>query len=328
VSNPQNGKYELCVLLDPFVDRSIDAVMDYLTIAAPDVKHLEVGVGGYNPNPHLDPELLLSDAGERQKWLDNVTQRGFNIAALNLCSNVLHPDREIASAHDRQLRNAIRLATEMGVDRIVTMAGCPGAVPGDLSASIAVGGWLPYLEGVYDRQWTEVIEPYWSSMADFAKSVNPDLRICFELHPGSCVFNVDTFERVAELGPSIAANLDPSHFMWMGMDGHKVASRIADRVGHIHGKDLVFHPESLALNGLLDCRWPIDPEDTPWTFTVPGRGHDLAWWTELFNCLRGSQARVVSIEHEDPFVQTEKGIPEAASLLKAAIEMSDKAMAR
>ena len=58
----------------------------------------------------------------------------------------------------------------------------------------------------------------------------------------------------------------------------------------------------------------------PWTFAVPGRGHDLAWWTDLVRALGGSSARVISIEHEDPFVPATTGVPEAARLLGAAIE--------
>jgi len=131
---------------------------------------------------------------------------------------------------------------------------------------------------------------------------------------------VETFRRVAALGPSIGANLDPSHFFWMGMDGHRVAEALGDRVGHAHGKDTVFHEDSLALNGLLDRRWPEPADQMPWTFTVPGRGHDLAWWTGLVRALAGSRARVVSIEHEDPFVPAETGVPEAARVLRAAID--------
>ena len=116
------------------------------------------------------------------------------------------------------------------------------------------------------------------------------------------MFNVETFRRVAALGPSIGANLDPSHFFWMGMDGHRVAAALGERVGHAHGKDTVFHADSLALNGLLDRRWPEPAAQMPWTFAVPGRGHDLDWWAGLVRALRGSQAQVMSIEHEDPFV--------------------------
>jgi sugar phosphate isomerase/epimerase len=140
------------------------------------------------------------------------------------------------------------------------------------------------------------------------------------LHPGTAVFNVETFDRVAALGPAIDANLDPSHFFWMGMDGHKVAAALGDRVGHAHGKDTVFHADNLALNGLLDARWPAPADKMPWTFAVPGHGHDLAWWTGLISTMSGSHARVISIEHEDPFVPATTGVPEAAAFLRSAID--------
>ena len=146
------------------------------------------------------------------------------------------------------------------------------------------------------------------------------MRVCLELHPGTCAFNVETFGRVASLGPSISANLDPSHFFWMGMDGHRVAEALGERVGHAHGKDTVFHAGNLALNGLLDRRWPEPADQMPWTFAIPGRGHDLEWWTGLVQALSGSQAQVVSIEHEDPFTPALAGVPEAARFLRAAID--------
>ena len=37
---------------------------------------------------------------------------------------------------------------------------------------------------------------------------------------------------------------------------------------------------------------------------------------------RGSPARVVSIEHEDPFVPASVGVPEAARLLREAISLA------
>jgi sugar phosphate isomerase/epimerase len=101
-----------------------------------------------------------------------------------------------------------------------------------------------------------------------------------------------------------------------------VAARLGDRVGHAHGKDTVFHEESLTLNGLLDRRWPNPAEQMPWTFAIPGRGHDLAWWTGLLRAMADSRAEVISIEHEDPFTPPEVGVPEAARLLRTAIDAS------
>jgi sugar phosphate isomerase/epimerase len=321
VSNGTN-EIRIAVVMEAFLDQSLEDTLDWLTDAAPEVTDLEIGAGGYAPHPHCDTDTMLADADARKKWLSSINDKGFNVAAFNTWGNPLHGDKEIAQGHDDALRNGIRLATEIGCNRIVAMAGCPPATLADTSPHFAGGGWLPYLENVYEQQWVDRIESYWSEVNEFAQSVNPDLMICLELHPGTVAYNVTTFERVSSLGPSINANLDPSHFMWMQMDALKVASRIYDRVGHMHGKDVTFHEESLALNGVMDSRWPQPAAEMPWTFSVPGRGHDLAWWTELLTRTRGSRATVISIEHEDPFVSPQVGVPEAAKLLRQAIDAS------
>jgi sugar phosphate isomerase/epimerase len=312
------------VVLEAFTGRPLDDVLGWLRRAAPEVTGIEVGAGGYAPHPHCDVAELLASAAARSAWLDQIHGHGLRVDALNAWGNPLHPDPDTARQHDEDLRNAIRLAVLLGVDRVVAMAGCPAAAPGDHVPHFGAGGWLPYLENVYERQWEQQIEPYWTGLAEFARAQNPDLLVCLEIHPGTSAFNVETFERVAALGPSIAANLDPSHLFWMGMDGHKVAARLGPLVGHAHGKDTVFHADSLALNGLLDRRWPNPAGQMPWTFAVPGRGHDLAWWTGLVRAMAGSSARVISIEHEDPFVPSEEGVPEAARLLRAAIDASQE----
>jgi sugar phosphate isomerase/epimerase len=308
------------VVLEAFLDKPLREILSWLQRDAPEVTDIEVGVGGYAPHPHCDVVALLTSEPRRAAWLDEVAAHGLRVGALNAWGNPLHPDAEVARQHDNDLRNAIRLATLLGVERVIAMAGCPAGAPGDQVPHFGAGGWLPYLEEVYERQWQEAIGPYWSDLASFAASQNPDLLVCLELHPGTSVFNVETFERVAGLGRSLAANLDPSHFFWMGMDGHRVAERLGGLVGHSHGKDTVFQAESLALNGLLDRRWPKPAEQMPWNFAVAGRGHDLNWWTGLMRALASSRVQVVSIEHEDPFVPPEVGIPEAARFLKTSIE--------
>jgi sugar phosphate isomerase/epimerase len=308
------------VVLEAFLDRPLGELLPWLRSAAPEVTDLEIGAGGYAPHPHCDVAELLASARARTAWQEQIAAHGFRIDALNAWGNPLHPDADLARRHDEDLRNAIRLAAALRVDRVVALAGCPPGMPGDQAPHFGAGGWLPYLEGVYERQWERQIAPYWAQVAEFAAAQDPCLRICLELHPGTAVFNVETFGRVAALGPAIGANLDPSHFFWMGMDGHRVASVLGDRIGHAHGKDTVFHADSLALNGLLDARWPAPADQMPWTFAVPGRGHDLTWWTGLVRALAGSACEVISIEHEDPFVPAETGVPEAARLLAAAID--------
>ena len=316
----ETSKPRLGVVTEALAARSLTEVMDWLARAAPSVRGLEIGTGGYAPTSHCDMAALLRDTQARKAWLDEISARGFHVAALNCWGNPLHPDPDIARKHDSDLRDTIRLAALLGVERIVALAGCPAAAPGDHVPHFDGGGWLPYLEGVHDLQWARWVEPYWSGVAEFASSAHPQLLVCLELHPGTVVYNVETFDRVAALGDSIAANLDPSHFFWMGMDPLAVVEAIGDGVGHCHGKDVAFQARRLALNGLLDHRWPRPPEEMPWNFAVVGRGRDASWWTRLVSALGRTRVTSIAIEHEDPFVDPQDGIPEAAALLQAALD--------
>jgi sugar phosphate isomerase/epimerase len=318
----------LGIVTEPLAAEPLLQVLDWLVDDVPEVTDLEIGTGGYAPPTHCDMPLLLADPAARRAWQKEIDVRGLRLAALNVWGNPLHPQSEIATKHDADLRDTIRLAAEFGVDRVVAMAGCPAGAVGDTTPHFAGGGWLPYLEGVYARQWTEGIEGYWSGLADFARVTDPGLMICLELHPGTIAYNVDTFERLADLGPAISANIDPSHFFWMGMDANLIVRRLAKRIGHAHAKDVVFQPEKLALNGLLDNRWPQPPKDMPWNFATVGRGHAAAWWRDFLTDLRsGGHAHTIAIEHEDPFVPPRIGIKEAARLLAPLLSVADGARA-
>jgi sugar phosphate isomerase/epimerase len=294
--------------------------MDWAVAEVPEITGLEIGTGAYAPTAHCDTPRLLKETAARRAWKDEIATRGLEISALNCWGNPLHPDADIARRHDAALRDTIRLASELGTDRIVALAGCPAGSAGDVTPHFAGGGWLPYLENIYQRQWEHQIHDYWAEVGEFAIRTDPALLICLELHPGTVAYNVETFERLAAVSPAIAANIDPSHFMWMRMDSNRVVQRLAGRIGHAHGKDVMFNADKLALNGLLDHRWPTSAAEMPWNFAAVGRGHGIAWWQALLTDLAAAgKVKTIAIEHEDPFVAPMVGIREAARVLAEAL---------
>ena len=96
------------VVLEAFVDRSLEDTLMFLSTEAPDVSMIEVGAGGYAPNPHCDVDDLLASEQSRRDWLSLLERYNIGLDALNAWGNPLHPDREIAARHDRALRQAIR----------------------------------------------------------------------------------------------------------------------------------------------------------------------------------------------------------------------------
>ena len=160
--------------------------------------------------------------------------------------------------------------------------------------------------------------PYWQELGAFARAAHPGLLICLELHPGTVVYNAETFSALASLSPNLAANIDPSHFFWEHMDAFAVVDALVGPIGHAHAKDLVFNADVLATEGLLHHRWPAPSADAPWSFATVGRGHDESWWAEFVARLASTDARALAIEHEDPDVPPEQGVVEAARLLGRA----------
>ena len=316
------------VVLEGFLDRPLEDLLDLLAETSPALTDLEVGVGGFAPAPHCDVPLLLRDASARRAWLDGIEARGFRVSALNVSGNPLDPDRTVGEQHDHSLRDAVRLSALLGIERVVAMAGCPAGAPGDRTAHFDAGGWLPYLTGIFERQWEEAVRPYWEEISALAAAEHPALVICLELHPGSAAHNVETFERIAGIGPNLAANLDPSHLFWQGMDPLAVLDRLGPRVGHAHAKDVVFNAGPLGLYGLLDHRWtPTDP-DAPWTFAAAGRGHDAGWWGRFLDGLAGCGVETISIEHEDPLLPGEQSLATAVSTLVEAGGLSPRPCSR
>lgn len=312
-----NSRLRIGLLTDAMADRGLDEVIAWVRTEGL-IDDLELGVGGYSPAPHCDVSALLADATAVRKLKIDIAAAGLGISALNVSGNPLHPNPEIAGKHDADLKNAIRLAATLGVDRVVAMSGCPGASDSDRSAPhFSGGGWLPDLERIAEWQWTERVLPYWALMSEFARAEHPDLMICFELHPGTYIYNTQTFGRIRKVGSNLGINLDPSHFFWQSMDPLAILRAVGDRIGHVHGKDTTINTEAMALNGPLDNRWPNPPHEMPWNFATVGRGHDEAWWTEFTDLLLGSGfSGTISIEYEDTFVPVDESVLESARLLR------------
>lgn len=313
-----NPELRIGLLTDAMPERTLDEVVEWVARTGV-IQDLELGVGGYSPAPHCDAAELLGKSSALKAWRQPLTDAGIGISALNVSGNPLHPNPEIASRHDSALRQAIRLAGELGVDRLVAMSGCPGASPSDRAAPhFCGGGWLPDLERIADWQWRERVAPYWIEISALARREQPRLQICFELHPGTFVYNFETFSRLRQLGSNLGVNLDPSHFFWQSIDPLAMIGALGDRIGHVHGKDTILHQHRLALNGMLDSRWPDPPDQMPWNFATVGRGHDEEWWRQFAGMLQdGGFSGTISIEYEDPFVPVEESILESARLLAA-----------
>ena len=198
-----------------------------------------------------------------------------------------------------------------------------------MTPHFAGGGWLPYLESVYQRQWKHQVQDYWAEIGEFAIRTDPALLICLELHPGTVAYNVETFERLAALSPAIAANIDPSHFFWMQMDcqPRRATACRAYRPCAWQGRGIQrreARAERAARSPLAELRPPRCRGTSRRSAAVMACRGGRSCLTDL---AAAGRVKTIAIEHEDPFVAAWNGIREAARLLAEALGSPARARA-
>jgi sugar phosphate isomerase/epimerase len=303
---------------DGLVERSLEEVCD--TATALGIERLEIGTGNFSPAPHCALDELLRDDAARARFQRTLADHSLGLSALNCSGNLLHPDPSKGEAAREVFRKTVLLAEKLGLDRIVTMSGCPGEPHGGRYPNWVTLRWPPELAELLDWQWETVIIPFWREQVHFAGQHGVE-RICLEIHPGMAVYNTSTLLRLRQAaGPTIGANFDPSHFFWQGMDPRVVAQELSGAIYHSHAKDTRVDERATAIDGVLAAEWPEAKGPVSWWFTTLGEGHDEAFWREFYASLRASgYDDVASIEYEDPHRESEASIAQAAEFLRRVL---------
>lgn len=302
---------KLCLLTDSVPQLSFEAALDLA--AGLGIESVEIASGGQSSAPHLRLDELLSSTAARASFVDAIESRDLRLAALNCSAWPLHPVRGPDEA--RFIEDSIRLAGELGVEKIVTMSGCPGDSPQATTINWIWFPWPPETRPILERQWQQTIE-LWQGLAEFARAHGVN-RIAFELHPLHLAYNVPTLRKLRDaVGPIIGANLDPSHLFWQQMDPVRVIEALGPALFHVHLKDTQLLEDELAVNGVLDPRPWEDPMSRSWVFRTVGEGTSPAGWAALLNALDTiGYDDELSIENEDPFLPGESGVQQAVEFM-------------
>ncbi len=292
---------------------SLDAMLE--TAAAEGIEMLEFGCGNWSSAPHLDLDGLLASATARREFMAKLEGYGFAISALNCSGNPMHPG-DNGARHRAITTKTVRLARELGVHRVVMMSGCPGG-PGDANANWITTSWPPETARVLQWQWEHELIPYWRNLVATAG----EIRFCLELHGQQNVYNTATLLRLRHaVGPTIGANFDPSHLMWMGADPLAAIGVLGEAIFHVHAKDTRIHPDNAAINSVIDTTPMADLTHRSWSYVTLGHGTPAVWWADFCAGLRISgYDDVLSIEHEDVALSPEEGVHQSVTLLRSAL---------
>lgn len=276
---------------------------------------LEFACGNWSSAPHIDLAAMLDSAATRAEFVAKVRDHGLTIVALNCSGNPLHPGPQ-GKQHRHVTEDTIRLASLMGIDRVVMMSGLPGG-PGDANPNWIITDWPPECADIQRYQWDECIIPYWRDLVKFSNNLGVG-KLCLELHGHQAVYNVQTLFRLRDaVGETVGANYDPSHPMWMGADPIAAVRKLGSAIYYVHAKDTRVEPIPAAIDGVLDARPPNHYAERAWNYITLGYGHGETWWRQF--CIALKQAGyddVLSIEHEDMMLSPMEGMRKSVALLR------------
>jgi sugar phosphate isomerase/epimerase len=215
---------------------------------------------------------------------------GLSISSLGYYPNPLNPDPEHRETVIEHLKKVIVAAELLEVPIVGTFVGRDKDknIPDNLEAFAKI--WPPIVKYAAEHQVKIAIE-------------NCPMIFSYDEWPGgnNLASSPTLWKKMWEIIPddNFGLNLDPSHLILQMIDYERVVFDFADKIFHVHAKDLEIDREGLYQNGVLSqgMGWQIP--------RLPGLG-DIDWGRFISALYRVGYDYVVSIEHEDrAFEKTE-----------------------
>lgn len=314
---------KLSVLTNAFANKPVEEVFKYLSGLG--VQAVEIGVGGYPGNHHLNPDEFLGKPDKIAEYKELLKKYNLEVSAFSTHTNHVHPNKEIREKAHEDFTKACKIAEAFDIDTVVTFSGCPGDYEGAKYPNWVTCAWPPDFGEILKYQWNDVLIPYWKETTKLANSHGVK-KIAFEMHPGFSVYNTSSLLRLREAcGETIGANFDPSHLIWQQMDPVEAIRALKDCIFHFHAKDTKVFKHNTAVNGVLDVVPYNSTLDRSWEFRTVGYGTDATLWKEMMITLAAvGYEGAISIEHEDSLMSQEEGLEKAVKFLKDVIIFEEK----
>ncbi len=294
------------------------------TAAGMGIQGLEFNAANWTSAPHFNLKSMISDAGARKAFSSALKNHNLELTALNANGNQLHPTEGAKQSAD--LYDTIRAAGEFGVETVILMSGLPAGCSTDTQPNWIVSSWPPETQTILKYQWEDVALPYWHKLVNFAKEHGVK-KLAVEMHGNQLVYNVSTLMKLRnELGPTVGANFDPSHLMWMGADPLVAIDALGSAILHTHAKDTMINKPVADVNSRLENGSLMNIPARSWSYITLGYGNGESWWRDFCYRLRMvGYDGWLNIEHEDVYLSREEGLRKSVALLKnvAPTEASD-----
>lgn len=208
---------------------------------------------------------------------------GIEISALGYYPNNLHPDPTERQAANDHLKKVITAAPKLGVRTVTTFVGNDQnrPLPENLASFREV--WPPLVALAEDNGVQIAIE-------------NCPMIFSYDEWPGgnNLAYSPAIWREMFAAIPSqsFGLNFDPSHLVWQMIDYERAVYEFADRLFHVHAKDLEVRRDGLYEQGVmsLGIGWQVP--------RLPGLG-EVRWDRFMAALYAAGYDGPVIIEHED-----------------------------
>ncbi|MEJ1159103.1 myo-inosose-2 dehydratase [Prosthecomicrobium sp. N25] len=182
-------------------------------------------------------------------------------------------------------RDAIALRKGAGAE-VLIVCECTRTVHGTKSAPLST---RPVMT---EAEWA-VFLPRMTRFAELVKAEG--LQLVYHHHMGTVIQTEPEIDRfMAGTGPAVKLLLDTGHATWGGADPVRLAKRYADRIGHIHTKDVRLDVARRAADG----DWSFLDSVLEGVYTVPGDG--TVDYVSVFKAVPAYSGWVIIEAEQDP----------------------------
>ena len=227
---------------------------------------------------HID--VTRFDAGAIR---DTLARTGVEISSLAYYPNNLDPDPAARRAAHAHLKRVIDAAAKLDVPIVGTFVGR------DPNRTV------PESFRDFRKVWPRLVD-YAESRGVTIAIENCPMIFGWDQWPGglNLASTPAAWDEMFSIVPSrsFGLNLDPSHLVWLMIDHERAVRDFADRIVHVHAKDMEIDREGLYRHGTgsLGMGWQVP--------RLPGLG-EVSWGRFIGQLYRVGYDYVVSIEHED-----------------------------
>jgi len=275
---------------------------------------------------HLEVQRALADDQYCRKKIELLGRHDLQIAALachrvgqavadrieprhrQILPDYVWDDGDPQGVQERavaEMLATVQAAQKLGVAVLSGFTGSP-LWPG-------VGGYPPN-DAALVQQGLQEFADRWQPILDACAEAG--LRFALELHPGQVAFDLYSAEMVLEVlqgREEFGFTFDPSHLHWQGVDPVEFLRRFADRLYHVHLKDIAL--TLTGRSGLLNSYLPRGDARRGWHFRAPGHGG--LDWENIIRALGDiGYDGPLAVEFSDPGMDREYGAEEACKFVQ------------